>query len=74
MAIRAPQLERLRSPDTDVTEIIRMVEHNPPLARRIIKLANSAFFAGRCPARSVREAVVRLGTSTVADALFDAAA
>ncbi|MGC4119984.1 MAG: HDOD domain-containing protein [Myxococcales bacterium] len=63
----------LCSPETSMAEIIRIVERDAALSRRVIRLANSAFFAGRSRVQSVREAVVRMGTANVAAAMLDAA-
>jgi HD-like signal output (HDOD) protein len=64
----------LGDPETPIANIVEMVERDDLLARRIVRLANSAFFAGRSRVCTVRDAVVRVGTANLADALFDSAA
>jgi HD-like signal output (HDOD) protein len=39
----------------------RLIENDPSLAVRLLRLANSAFFAARYPVSTLRQAVVRIG-------------
>lgn len=56
---------RLSSEDAAPADIARLLSHDQALTARVLKLANSAFYAPREPVRSVRQAVVMLGLSTV---------
>lgn len=59
------------SPDRDdyFERLTELAERDPLFAARVITLANSARFAGRGACLSVRNAVTRLGSRTVADTL-----
>ncbi|CAK0762182.1 HDOD domain-containing protein [Gammaproteobacteria bacterium] len=46
-------------------QIARMVGTDAALCTRLLRIANSAFYRGRSPARNVQEAVSRLGMSQV---------
>lgn len=60
----------LRPDDDDYFErLTELAERDPLFAARVITLANTARFAGRDPCVSVRTAVTRLGSRTVADTL-----
>ncbi|MCC6491012.1 MAG: HDOD domain-containing protein [Candidatus Hydrogenedentes bacterium] len=58
-------LQLVQNPDTPFTEIQREVELDVTLASNILRLANSAYFAGSGPIASVRDAIVRLGTKRI---------
>jgi len=67
-------IDSLRNPGTPTAKIVSIIESDPTLAERVIRLANSAFLAPRCRVQSVRDAVVRLGTARLTDAVLDLAA
>ncbi len=46
--------------------VARLIESDLTAAASVVKLANSAFFGFDTPTRTIREAVVRLGSATVA--------
>lgn len=52
-------------PDSTAASIAKAVETDGPLSARALKLANSAFYKGAAPARTVTQAVVRVGMSSV---------
>jgi diguanylate cyclase (GGDEF)-like protein len=54
-----------RSEDCSLDDIAKVVQADPALTGRILKLANSALAGGLQPATHVREAGVRLGLRTV---------
>src|SRR5262245_193499 len=54
-----------RSEDCSLDDIAKVVQADPALTGRILKLANSAIATGAQPATHVREAGVRLGLRTV---------
>ena len=58
-------LQMVQDPDTPFTELQREVELDVTLASNVLRLANSAYFAGSGPIASVRDAIVRLGTKRI---------
>lgn len=54
-------LRRLTKPDLDTSEIVTLLTFDPGLTATILRVANSAFFAGAEPASTLVEAVTRLG-------------
>src|SRR5262245_29659819 len=54
-----------RSDNCSLDEVARVIQADPALTGRILKLANSALSAGLQPATQVRDAGVRLGLRTV---------
>ena len=42
-------------------DLVRLIDKDPPLAARLLKLANSAFFGSRNPVSALNQAVVRIG-------------
>lgn len=68
-------LRLARTPTLDFDEIGRVAEKDPPLAARVISIANSALYARTGAPRivSVRRAAVRLGTQATRDVLFQVA-
>lgn len=59
--------------DVDLGEVVRLLERDQMLAASVMKLIASPIYAGRTPARSLREAVSRLGIRKVRDAVFETA-
>lgn len=64
-------MELLRKPDFSLQKAATLVETDPILALRIIKVANSAAMAGREPARNIQAAVTRLGGNQLRSALVE---
>jgi HD-like signal output (HDOD) protein len=58
--------------DVDVAEVVALLERDEMLAMAVLRLAGSSLYAGRTPIRSLREAVVRLGSLVVRDVVFEA--
>lgn len=58
-------LNKLNNPEAPVLEIAREIEKDPALTANILKLANSAYFAGPKTISTVREAVVLLGLNRI---------
>jgi HD-like signal output (HDOD) protein len=56
---------RLGSADPSAADIARLLSHDQALTARVLRLANSAFYAPREPVRSAQQAVIMLGLSTV---------
>ncbi|HRD89793.1 MAG: diguanylate cyclase [Candidatus Accumulibacter sp.] len=57
-------LEICRREDATLDEVVKVVQGDPALSSRLLRLCNSARSGGR-PVASIREAVLRLGMSTV---------
>lgn len=57
----------LHDDDIDMREIADIVEYDGAVAANILKVANSAAYAGRLPVERVHDAVMRLGTITLLD-------
>jgi putative nucleotidyltransferase with HDIG domain len=55
----------LRDEKTSVQEIADAVQYDAAVAANILRVANSAAYAGRYPAERIRDAVIRLGTENL---------
>ena len=61
-------LRLLADDDLSVVRLVELIEQTPPLAARVLGVANSAFFASPQPAKSVSDAIIRvLGLNLVRD-------
>jgi len=58
-------LELIQRPDVSVNQLARVIQHDPPLAARILKLANSSLFGMSKKIASIQQAMVVLGLRTV---------
>lgn len=58
-------LEQVSRPDFDLRQVCGVIELDPALASRILRVANSAGYRGQGPCASVTQAVVRIGASNV---------
>ncbi|RMG43839.1 MAG: HDOD domain-containing protein [Acidobacteria bacterium] len=67
------QLEAARR-NGSAGSLARVVEADPGLAARVVKMANSAMFAGLCEIRDLTHAVGRLGSGMVVAIVLGAAA
>jgi putative nucleotidyltransferase with HDIG domain len=54
-------------PDFRTEQVRDLIEEDPALASRILRVANSAAFHARVPCASIQDAIVRMGARTVAD-------
>jgi len=62
LSVIAIRLVELASDEScSVDELASLIEKDPSLTVRLLKLANSAFFAGTGPARTVKQAILRIG-------------
>ncbi len=59
------QLRTLIKEQADINDISKLLNRDPHLSARIIKIANSALFTSRLPVSSVKTAVIRLGLQKV---------
>lgn len=55
----------LKDPNVDFQELAGSIEYDPGLTSNILRMANSAQYAGAWSVKSVREAIVRLGMNTI---------
>lgn len=69
--VAAQALDLLRHPDVGAREIAQLLEKDPVIAARALRLATSAAFAGSRKL-SLQEAVARLGTKAVRALLVEA--
>lgn len=59
------KLRELVERDPSATEVATLLQKEPHISARLIKLANSVLFPSRTPVSSVKEAVIRLGINKV---------
>jgi HD-like signal output (HDOD) protein len=58
-------VEHISGPDFNLETVRRMVESDPALAARIMRVANSAAYRGCGPCSSIAKAIVRIGATNV---------
>lgn len=63
-------LRLVRSPRMHTDALLAVVEQDPPLAARILAVANSSFYVRGAPVLSLRQAVVRLGLHALRDVIY----
>jgi HD-like signal output (HDOD) protein len=51
--------------NNSIDTIVREIEQNPPIVAKILRVANSVYYAARKPVTSVRQAVIFIGTDYV---------
>jgi putative nucleotidyltransferase with HDIG domain len=61
-------------PDSSVSDLEKIITHDLVITARVIKLANSAFYAGREPTKTIGTAVKRLGFKTIKNLVVAAGA
>jgi diguanylate cyclase (GGDEF)-like protein len=61
-------LELTKNPETEIRQVIEVINSDPAIAAKILKAANSSFFGLNCEVRTLDRAVPLLGT-TVATSL-----
>ena len=66
-------LELSRQPNIGVDEVVKVLEQDPMLTARVIKISNSAMYSGRNRIESLQQAVVRLGLNNLRDIVMDVA-
>jgi HD-like signal output (HDOD) protein len=73
-AVAQEVLRRVRHPDVSITSLREVIERDPALASRLVRVASSAALGlgNRC--RSIDDAVLRLGTRRVRDVVAGIAA
>ena len=55
----------LNEPDVNFDALARMIEYDPGLTANVLQLSNSAYFGWSRSIRTVKEAIVRLGTNRI---------
>jgi HD-like signal output (HDOD) protein len=60
----------LDSEDVRINEIVEVIEYDPAVTSNILRIANSPMYGGRAQINRIRDAVVRLGISTLLDILL----
>jgi HD-like signal output (HDOD) protein len=63
----AQLLTEARKPDVDARRVADIIRRDAALAANLMKLANSAAYAGREPAVTLQQVVARMGTSMLCD-------
>jgi HD-like signal output (HDOD) protein len=66
--------EAVSRPDSSARVLSEIIETDPGMAARIVRLANSAMFAGLSEARELSFAIARLGSAMVVSIVLGAAA
>lgn len=62
----ALELQKLmREREYSLSDITKVILKDPGLASDVLKMANSSFYAGLAPAKTVQDATVRLGAKTI---------
>jgi HD-like signal output (HDOD) protein len=59
-------LRMTEDPASAGPEVAKLIERDHVLSAQLVRLANSSFYAGRVPVRSVSQAVIRVGVRAVA--------
>ena len=72
LPVTAQRLTTLVGNDqSSIHEMAEIVEYDPAVAANVIRVANSAAFAGRYPVDKVRDAVIRLGIGNLVTIVLD---
>lgn len=66
-AVAERLLQLLESPDPDLREVGRIIENDPTLTLKIIRVANSPMFGMRSETASIQQAIMTLGLSRTAN-------
>ncbi|MDZ7754267.1 MAG: HDOD domain-containing protein [Gammaproteobacteria bacterium] len=57
----------VEQPEVDIPMVARIIQADPALVARLVRVANSALYAGASPVGNIRDALVRLGLSVTRD-------
>jgi HD-like signal output (HDOD) protein len=66
-------LKVARDDHMSISRIVSVLEQDPVLTGRVLRLVQSPLYAGMTPVKSLQQAVVRLGLSTLRDAVMEVA-
>src|SRR5579872_5342135 len=64
-AVALKLVELLRSPNTNIEDIVETIKSDPAIVARLLKAANSSFFGLSSKVTSIDQAVILLGTTAV---------
>lgn len=64
-------MDLVRKPDVNYQVILRVLERDPMIAAKILRVAQSAMFTTRTPVQSLKDALVRLGLVTLTNILLE---
>jgi len=67
-------LRLVRDPDVDFKDLAKAIEYDPGLTTNVLKFANSAYFGGSGSVKTVRNALVRMGTNEISTMVMASAA
>ena len=62
--------EALDHEDADIDSISQVIQQDPAIASRLIKVASSARYTGSAPVKTLRDTVMRLGLKTTRDLII----
>jgi HD-like signal output (HDOD) protein len=66
-------LELSQKPTARIEDLGALLEREPLLAGRVLKLANSALYGASSPVTTLKQALIRMGLATVRDVVMEAA-
>ena len=72
-AVAMEILEISRKPTARIEDIASLLEREPLLAAKVLKLANSALYGAPVAVTTLKQALIRMGLSTVRDVVMEAA-
>jgi HD-like signal output (HDOD) protein len=72
-AVALEVLEMSRKRNASLEDIAALLERDALLAGHVLKLANSALYAGAAPCNTLKQALVRLGLAPTRDVVMEAA-
>lgn len=72
-AVALEVLELSRKPTARIEDIASLLEREPLLAGRVLKLANSALYGATVPCVTLKQALIRMGLAIVRDVVMEAA-
>lgn len=59
--VAAEIIELARDPDIEMAKVAQAVSRDPAIAAKILRIANSAFYAQRRPSQNIRQALIIIG-------------
>jgi putative nucleotidyltransferase with HDIG domain len=63
-------LELVRSPDTSARDVLDVLEHDPLVAGRVLRAAQSPVYGAMTPVRTLEQGISRLGMNTMTEIFF----
>lgn len=63
----------LKDPEVEIDQLMRAIEYDQGLTSNVLRLANSAYFAGPRTVGSLKEAIIRLGMNRIFQLVITAA-